>query len=81
MWSNEWIHSTAIAAEAIIILNLVTTMVQNIGTEEEGLLKVCTDCKVVHESLITERLKASQCALDRGSIISKIVETEMKSNM
>ena len=53
----------------------------NIGIEEELLLKVQTGFKVVHEFLITERLKESQFVLDGGSIISKIIETEMKSNV
>ena len=78
MWSNEWIQNTAIAAESIIVLDLMTMVVQNVGREEERLLKVHTDCEEVHELLITERFKASQCELHRGSIISKIIETEIK---
>ena len=32
VWSNEWIQDTAIASEEIIMLDLVTNVVQNIGT-------------------------------------------------
>ena len=78
VWSTFQIQNTAIAAESIIILDLMTMVVQNVGREEERLLKVHTDCEEVHELLITERFKASQCELHRGSIISKIIETEIK---
>ena len=45
------------------------------------LLKACTDYKVVHAFLTAERLKAIQCALDVGSITSKIIEIEKKSKV
>ena len=73
LWSNKWMQNTAVAAEALIILDLVKTVAQNIGKYDDGLLNMHTDCKVVWEMLTADRLKASQCALDRGSSIRKII--------
>ena len=68
-------QNTAMSAKSLITLDLVTTVMQNIGTEYDGLLEVHTDCKVAHELLTAERLKSWQCALDGGSTMIKIVET------
>ena len=78
LWSNKWTHDAAIAAEELIILDLVKTMAQNVAQDGAGLLNTCTYCKVVWEMLTVDRLKARQCALDGGSTISKIIEIEKK---
>ena len=57
--SNQWIHNTVIAAEAITMLDLVTTVVRNVGVNESGKLKVFTNCKIVRDLLTSERIKAS----------------------
>ena len=47
MGSNKRINTTAVATQALIKLDLVKTVVQNIGQLDAGLLKMHTDCKVV----------------------------------
>ena len=74
-------RNTAIAAEVLITLDLVKTVVQNIVPDGYGFLKERTDCKVVYELLTDERLKSSQCELDGGFAISKNIEIEKKSNV
>ena len=49
--SNQWMHTTVIAAEAITMLDLVTAVVRNIVVNESGNLKACTDCKIVSDTL------------------------------
>ena len=71
--SNQWKHNTAMAAEALTIFDLVATVVRNLGATKKGKLKVCTDCKVICDVLMLDRIKSSQFALDGGGIISKIV--------
>ena len=62
------------------MLDLVKTVTQNIGKDDAGLLNARAYFKVAWEILTDDRLKASQCSLDGGSAISKIVEIEKKSN-
>ena len=62
--SNQWINNTFIEAEALITLDLVTTVVRNIVTEEGGKLKLFTDCKITCDLLTLDRIKANQFALD-----------------
>ena len=64
------------AAEALIIFDLVATVVRNVGAKERGKLEVHTDCKVTCDVLTLVRIKASQFALDRGGTISKIMQLE-----
>ena len=74
--SDQWTHDVVIAAEAITTLCLVTTVVRNIGANESGKIKACTDCKIVSYILTLDRTKASQFALDGGGIISKTIQIE-----
>ena len=67
------------AAEALIILDLVATVVRNVGAKQRGKFKVYTDCKVTCDVLTLDRIKASQFALDGGGIISKITQLERES--
>ena len=64
------------AVDAIIVLDLVTIVVKNIGANESGKLKVFTDCKIASDVITLDRIKASQFALDGGGIISKISQLE-----
>ena len=43
------------------------------------MLKVRTDCKLVCDFLLAKTLEVSQLALDRGSTISEIEDTEKNS--
>ena len=63
-----------------MILDRVKTVAQSIGKHDEGMLNMCADCKLEWGMLTNDRLKSIQCALDRGSIISKIIEIEKNSN-
>ena len=81
MSSSEWIQNTSVASGALITLDLVKIVAHNIGKVDAGLLNTHTDCKVEWELLTADRLKASQCALDAGSEISKIIEIENKRNI
>ena len=60
LWSNEWIQNAAMSSEALIILDLVKMVVQTIGQDNYGSLKVHADFKVVCELLKAKRLKSSQ---------------------
>ena len=51
-WSNKCTHNEAIASEATIILDLVTTVAKNIWLDDYWMLKVCADFKVVCDLLI-----------------------------
>ena len=53
---------------------LVQIVARNMRNENEGMSKIHMDCKVVWEMLTADRLKSNQCRIDRGSIISKILE-------
>ena len=79
--SNQWINNTVMTTEALIMLDLVATVVRNIGAKERGKLKVCANCKVMCDVLTLDIIKASQFALDGGSIISKIVQLERESEV
>ena len=74
--SNEWTHNTVIAAEAITMLCLVKKIVRNVGVNESGKRKACTDCEIVSDMLTLDKIKASPFALDGGEIISKIIQIE-----
>ena len=74
--SNQCAHNTVIAAEAITTLDIVSTLVRNVGVIESGKLTACTDCKIVSDMLTLDRIKTSPFALDRGGIISKIMQIE-----
>ena len=79
--SNQWINNAVMAAEAMIMLDLVTTVVRIIGTKGRGKLKVFTDCKAMCDVLILDRTKASPFSLDGGGIISKIIQLENDSDI
>ena len=57
--SNQWMQNVAIATEAITILDLVDTVINNIGGNESGKIAVCNDCKIVNDMLTLDRIKAS----------------------
>ena len=76
MLSNQWTQNTAIAVEATITLDLVTTVIKKLGVNECGRLKVCTDYKMVSDLLALDRIKASQLALEGRVFISKITQIE-----
>ena len=78
---NQWKPNTVMAAEALTILDLVATVVSNLGAKKKGKLKVCTDCKVTCDVLMLDRIKASQFVLDGGGIISKIGQLERESEV
>ena len=46
MCSNKWKHSTALAAEAMIVLDLVQEVVGIMKIANEGKLKMYLDCKI-----------------------------------
>ena len=52
--SNQWKYNTAMAAEALTMLDLVATVVNNLGATKKGLLKVHTDCKVTCDNLMLD---------------------------
>ena len=49
--------------------------------ENEGTLKYTWMCKAAWELLTDNILKTNQCALDGGSIVSKILEIERESKV
>ena len=55
------------------MLDFVDTVTNNIGANERGNVKVCTYYKIISDILTLDRMKASQLALCRGRIISKIM--------
>ena len=71
-------ENTALDAEALILLDLVDTVVQNMKESEEGKIVTNMDCHKVWELLKLETLKASQLTGDSGSIISGTIELESK---
>ena len=81
MWSRKWKHNKAISTEALIVLDLAEIVDMNIRNENEGVLKTHMDCKVAWELLTDDMLKDNQFAMDRGSIISKILEIERESRV
>ena len=70
-----------VAAEALIMLDLVATVVRNIEAKEREKLKVFTDCKVTCDVLILDGIKASPFSLNGGGIISKIMQLERESDI
>ena len=63
-------------AEAIITLDLATTVVRNIGVNENGKLKAFVDCEMISDMLTLDRTKTSQFALDGRETISTITQVE-----
>ena len=45
--SNNWKHSTATTAQALVVLDLVQALARSMRNENEGALKIRVDCKVV----------------------------------
>ena len=74
-------QNAVVAAEDITTLGIVRTVAKNIGVNECRKLKVHADCKIVSDMLTLDRIKASQFALDRGGIISKIMQLENGSDI
>ena len=74
-------QNAAVASEDLIILDLAHTVTQNIGKDYSGSTNMCTDCKIVWQILTVDRLKSNQCALDGGSIISRIFEIESNNKV
>ena len=60
----------------MIILELVTIVVKNVGVNECGRLKAHADCKIVSDLITLDRIKVNRFALDGGVIISKIMQIE-----
>ena len=81
IWSRKWNKNTPLAVEAAILLALVNVIESNTRGHEEGKIKMHMDCKKSWEMVTSERLKSSKLAGHRGSIISKILEVERKSNI
>ena len=81
MWSNHWKHGIAVAEEVLIVLDLAQPVSRNMRNENEGNFKIHVDWKLVWAILVADRFKASQCAMDRGSIINKIIEIERESKV
>ena len=57
-------------------LDLVTTVVKNIGANACGKLTVHAYCEIVSDMLILDGIKANQLSLDGGVIISKNTHVE-----
>ena len=68
-----------LAEEALIVLDLVEIVEQNMKGAEDEKIVINMDCIKVWESLMSKKLKASQLVRDSSSIISKMVELENKS--
>ena len=81
IWSRNWNKNTSLAAEAAILFALVNVVESSMRGYEEGKIKMYMDCKKMWEMVTSDSLKASQLAGDGGSIISKILEVENKSNI
>ena len=81
IWSRKWNNNIPLAAEAAILFALVNVVERNMRGHEEGKIKTHIDCKKIWEMVTSERLKSSKLAGHRGSIISKILEVERKSNI
>ena len=45
--SNKWKRNTALEAEAMVVLDYVQKVVQNMRNSNEGTLKMHLDCKLV----------------------------------
>ena len=47
MWSRKWKQNTELAAEALIVLDLVDTVAQNMKQSEEGKIVINMDYRKV----------------------------------
>ena len=81
MWSSKWRKNTVLDVEALIALDLVVTVVQNVKESEEVKILMNMDCQKVWELLTLETFKVSQLSGVGGSIISRIMEQESKSKI
>ena len=63
-----------VATEATTLLNLVTAVSRNKGTNESGKIKACTNFKIASGTLASEREKVSRFALDAGGTTRKITQ-------
>ena len=68
----------ALAAEVLILLDLVDSVVQNVTGSEEGKILMHMDCRKVWGLLTSKTFKGCQLIGDGGSIISKIVGLKKK---
>ena len=57
VWSKKQKRDALAAVEALIVLDLVQKVAITMKNENEGVLKMHMDCKVVWEMLIADRLK------------------------
>ena len=65
----------------MVVLDVVQKVAKNTRNENEDALKAHIDCKVVWKMLTAHSLKSTQCKMDGGSIISKIIEIERESTV
>ena len=70
--------NAALSAEALVELDLVDAVVQNMKGDEEGKIVTRMDCLKVWELLTSKKFKVSQLLGDGQSTVSRIVEIENK---
>ena len=74
-------ENTALSAEAFIVLNLVDALAQNMKESEERNILTSMDFRKVCELLTSDALKSIRITGDSGSIVSRIIELEIKSKI
>ena len=73
--------NTALAAEALIVLDLVNTVVLSMKVAGEVKIVINMDCRKMWDLLTSKKIKESQLVGVSGSIISKIKEFESKTKI
>ena len=70
--SNEWDLNNIKTTKGHILLELVEKISQSCDNLESGHVMVHLDNKNLFKNMITEKKKASQCAVDCGTMLSRI---------
>ena len=79
--SRNWMKNKALAAEATFVLDLVEAVECGMRGYDERKIITHADCRKMWELLTSEKVKASQFAGYRGSMISKIIALESKTKI
>ena len=78
IWSNQWNNNSIIAAEALVLYNLIRTIYENTRHMKEGSIEVFCNCERVmleiNDSLMNELKKVTTGLKDGSVSICEIIK-------
>ena len=58
LWYNKQKYNVDVATQALMIMDVVKMVAQNIGNDGEGMQRTHADCKVAWEMMTVDRFKS-----------------------